>query len=154
MCSGVPVTQEQWQTFLGSLATCGNVTQACRDAGIARMTAYARRAADGEEEFGSAWAIAAAMGAEGLEDEARRRAFDGWDEPITFKGAITEHVTKYSDTLLIFLLKGSMPDKYKDRVATQLSGGIGVDSDFDLSTIPADDLRTVHDILKRATPPE
>ena len=50
-----------------------------------------------------------------LEEEARRRAHDGVDEPVWFQGVQCGTVRKYSDTLLIFLLKGAKPDKYRER---------------------------------------
>lgn len=31
---------------------------------------------------------------------------------------------KYSDTLTIFLLKGAMPEKYRERVDTRVDGGM------------------------------
>ena len=51
-----------------------------------------------------------------LEREARRRAVEGVEEPVGFyKGEPSAYVRKYSDTLLIFLMKGARPDKYRDR---------------------------------------
>ena len=32
---------------------------------------------------------------------------------------------EYSDTLLIFLMKGERPDKYKERTSTELTGAGG-----------------------------
>jgi hypothetical protein len=103
--------------FLEALAGCGNITRACELAGVVRMTMYRLRERD--EGFREAWTQAAKLGAEGLEDEARRRAYEGWDEPVHFQGKATSVVRKYSDVLLIFLLKGAMPEKYKDRVEQQ-----------------------------------
>ena len=56
------------------------------------------------------------MGADVLEDEVRRRAFDGIEEPVFYQGVATDVVRKYSNTLAVFLLKGAKPEKYKDRV--------------------------------------
>jgi hypothetical protein len=51
-----------------------------------------------------------------LEAEARRRALEGTEEPVGFyKGVAAEYVKRYSDTLLIFLLKGARPEKYAER---------------------------------------
>ncbi len=44
---------------------------------------------------------------------------EGVEEPVRwYKGEAGGMVRKYSDVLLIFLLKGLRPDKYKDRVAS------------------------------------
>lgn len=99
--------------FLTSLAKKGNVTIAAKSARIARRTAYARREVD--EEFRKAWADAIDEAADLLEEEARRRAQDGTLKPIYQGGEQVGTVREYSDTLLIFLLKGARPEKYKER---------------------------------------
>jgi hypothetical protein len=101
--------------FTDTLAGTGCATAACRAAGISRVTAYAwcRR----DPEFRAAWDIALAIGADALEDEARRRAM-GWDEPVFHDGRQIGVVRRYSDTLLIFLLKGLKPEKYRERRET------------------------------------
>lgn len=109
------LTPERKAAFCAALAASGgNVSRACEAVDIARMTAYEWREADGE--FAAAWDRAKAIGLDALEDEATRRAFEGFDKPIVHQGIITETVKEYSDTLAIFLLKGGKPEKYKDRV--------------------------------------
>ena len=51
---------------------------------------------------------------EKLEEEAYRRAIDGCQEPIVFDGRVIGHRLKYSDTLMIFMLKALDPDKYRE----------------------------------------
>ncbi|MEO8082534.1 MAG: helix-turn-helix domain-containing protein [Ardenticatenales bacterium] len=99
--------------FLIELARTCNVTHAVTKAGIERSTAYEARADD--EAFAEMWAKAKQIGAEVLEDEAVRRAHEGWDEPAIYQGKIGACVRKFSDSLLIFLLKGAMPEKYRER---------------------------------------
>jgi hypothetical protein len=53
----------------------------------------------------------AETGTDLLEDEALRRAEDGVAEPRFYEGRLCGHVQKYSDTLLIFLLKARRPQK-------------------------------------------
>ena len=55
---------------------------------------------------------------ERLEAEARRRAVEGVDEPRTVAGQ-REIVKRYSDALLIFLMKGANPEKYASQTAAQ-----------------------------------
>lgn len=49
-----------------------------------------------------------------LEDEARRRAVDGVDEPVFQGGELVGHVRRYSDRLLEFLLRGRRPTVYRE----------------------------------------
>jgi hypothetical protein len=51
-----------------------------------------------------------------------RRARDGITEPVCQGGKLVGHVQKYSDSLLIFLLKGAKPKKYSERMQAQISG--------------------------------
>lgn len=47
-----------------------------------------------------------------LEDEARRRAVEGVEEPVFYQGDVVGHVKKYSDDLLKLLLKANRREKY------------------------------------------
>jgi hypothetical protein len=53
-----------------------------------------------------------------LEGEALRRAVQGVEEPVFYKGERVDkgQVRRYSDVLLIFLLKANRPVKFRDRV--------------------------------------
>ena len=53
---------------------------------------------------------------ETLESEAMRRAMKGINEPVFHQGKQCGTITRYSDTLLIFLMKAAMPKKYGSRV--------------------------------------
>lgn len=113
-------TPEKRAAFLDALADSCNVSRACEAVGIARRTAYLWRETD--PDFADEFDRARRIGAEALEDEAVRRAHEGTLEPVFYKGELVDTVRKYSDTLLIFLLKGAKPDVYKDRLASEVSG--------------------------------
>lgn len=103
-----------WErAFLVALAKSGNVTKAAAAAKITRSTAYLlkREASD----FAEAWDEAIEEAGDLLELEARRRAVSGVKEPVFYQGEECGYVRKYSDTLLIFLLKGAKPEKYRER---------------------------------------
>jgi hypothetical protein len=68
-----------------------------------------------------------------LESEARRRAVDGVDEPVFHKGRICGTVRKYSDALLMFLLRGNAPEKYKEGVTV---GGNGAQIIINMESLP------------------
>jgi hypothetical protein len=72
-----------------------------------------------------------------LEAEAFRRAVEGWDEPTGwYRGQPGGTVRKYSDTLLIFLLKGMRPAKYRERTEVQ-----GAFAHINLQALPDDLVR-------------
>ncbi len=108
-------TPKKREAFLSVLAGGGSVTLASATAGIGRQRVYEWRQDD--SDFATEWDVAVEAGTDVLEDEARRRAVEGVEEPVFFQGNTVGHVRRYSDTLLIFLLKGRRPKKFKDRVA-------------------------------------
>ncbi|HEX6827090.1 MAG TPA: hypothetical protein VF077_12305 [Nitrospiraceae bacterium] len=115
---GAPVKQrltpKKRQAFLERLAECGNVLEAAKGVGSSRHTLYWHRRED--PVFRAAWdqALAEAMDTV-LEPEAVRRAVDGTLKPVYHLGKRVGTVREYSDTLLIFLLKGGKPAKYRER---------------------------------------
>jgi hypothetical protein len=54
------------------------------------------------------------LGTEALEYEAVRRAYHGVEEPVFYNGVQCGSVTKYSDKLLMFLLRARNPAKYRE----------------------------------------
>lgn len=113
-------TPKKEATFLDCLRDGQSVTAACIDAGIARSTAYEWR--DADDTFRQSWDEAVEEGTDRLEDEALRRARDGVNEPVYYKGHKVGDIRRYSDTLTIFLLKARRPEKFKERVANEHSG--------------------------------
>lgn len=92
---------------IAELEKHGNVSEALRKAKASRGWVYEKRQTD--LEFASAFDDARACGLEVLKDEAHRRAYEGVDEPKFHQGEICGHVRRYSDTLLMFLIKQSDP---------------------------------------------
>jgi hypothetical protein len=109
--------------FLEALAAGATVSSAVDAAPYARASVYKWRAAD--VEFAAAWDEAIETGTDRLEDEALRRAKDGYEEPRFYAGQLCGHVRRYSDTLLIFLLKARRPGKYGDKMTTTHQGPQG-----------------------------
>lgn len=115
-------TPKKRKLFLETLADTCNVRDSCKAAGIARNSVYLWRKADAK--FAKEWEEALDLGADALEDEAVRRGRDGVDEPVFYKGEMCGTVRKYSDTLLIFLLKGARPKKYGEHKQVEHSGRV------------------------------
>jgi hypothetical protein len=120
---GRPLTPEQIANFLDHLARTANVTRSAELANVDRPALYKRRKAD--LEFAKAWDEAVDLGTDALEDEAIRRAHEGVDDPVFFQGNKCGTIRRYSDTLLIFMLKARRPDVFKDRTSTELTGKDG-----------------------------
>ncbi len=106
--------------FIAALSDCGNVTRSAEIVGISRMTAYNWRIAD--EKFKKAWEKAEEIAAGLLEEEAWRRAKEGVDKPVYQSGMLVGYVREYGDTLLIFLLKGLKPERYREKFSHELGG--------------------------------
>ena len=102
------------RAFLAAYARCGTVTQAATLADIRRGTHYDWLKED--EAYVGAFAEAKEEAAEWLETEARRRAFLGTLKAVHYQGQRVDYVREFSDTLLIFLLKGALPGKYRERI--------------------------------------
>lgn len=94
-------------------------------AGIGRQSAYDWRRDDAE--FAAAWDDAVDQAADRMEREALRRAVEGVDEPVYQGGELVGYVRKYSDTLLIFLLKAARPEKYRERAEVRQTGKVQVE---------------------------
>lgn len=98
-----------WEpAFLAALAATGNVSEAARAANIVRQEVYRYR--EMSETFAAAWDAALEEATDTLEAEALKRAKAG------------------SDVLLIFLLKGARPEKYRERYDTKISGSLDVNA--------------------------
>jgi hypothetical protein len=113
-------TLEGEKAFLEALAQSGNVSEACDAAGIGRTAAYAWR--NDDPEFEKAWEAALVLGIDALEDEALRRAHRGTEKPVFYLGEQCGTIREYSDTLMMFMLKGRRPEKFKDRGSVEHSG--------------------------------
>lgn len=134
--------------FLNHLRTSCNISASARAVGVSSSTVYALRERDAD--FRASWDEALEDAYDVLEAEARRRAFEGVEEPVVYQGAqqwLTKHwiasdgeenweyvrdergnrvpltVTKYSDGLAQFLLKGYRRKKFGDK--TELTGADG-----------------------------
>jgi hypothetical protein len=108
------ITEHKKKAFLASYAHTGRVTHAAKAAQVNWRNHYLWLKAD--PVYAEAFATAKQMVGDWLEEEAIRRAKEGIVRPIYYQGAqVAEHL-EYSDTLLIFLLKGAKPEKYRERL--------------------------------------
>jgi len=99
------------ERFLRALAGTGNISASVRESGLSRSTVYFWRAHD--HEFAKNWDDALAEATDKLAYEARRRALDGIEVVQYFQGEPVGTIRKYSDQLLMFLLRAYRPSIYK-----------------------------------------
>jgi len=118
-------TASNKKLFLEKYKECAHVGNATKAIGIERTTVYAW--AEKDKEFAEAWdKIRRIEVPQMLEDEAKRRAVDGVARPVFQQGRQVGIIQEYSDVLLIFLLKGLRPDKYRERFDQHVSGEITI----------------------------
>jgi hypothetical protein len=68
---------------------------------------------------------------------------------VYHRGREIGEVREYSDTLLVHLLKAHRPEKYRERVAAELSGPQGGAIRLDLSRFSDQDLLELRALLAR-----
>ena len=111
------ITPKKREKFLEVLAATGHVSLAAKSTGCTRNAFYGLRGRD--EEFRAKWDDALEIASSILVEEAWRRAAKGTLKPVFHQGSQCGQIREYSDTLLIFLLKGLDPDRFKDRAETK-----------------------------------
>ena len=131
--------------FLEAYAKIGTITYAAKASGVNRQRHYDWL--KGDAEYVGHFASAQEQAIEVMEVEALRRAVTGVDKPIYFQGKKIDTIKEYSDILLIFLLKGARPEKYRDRMEHTGQGGGPIPVQHDLSKLPADKLLALREIL-------
>lgn len=120
MANRTKFTKEKKDEICKAILETGNVSTACVMCGVSRTAAYAHKNED--KEFSDLWEESLDMSIDLMEAEARRRAVEGVLEPVFYQGQECGLIRKYSDTLLMFLLKGNKPDKFRDNQHVTLAG--------------------------------
>jgi len=109
-CKGPSAKQA---AFLAAYSKTGTITAAAEMAGVDRRNHpfWLQNDKDYPALFNEAHAVAC----DTIEAEMRRRAIDGVDKPVFYKGQQCGTVKEYSDMLLAMLANGAMPEKYKQK---------------------------------------
>lgn len=121
-------TLQKKELFLTMLAEMGNIFRACEASGLDRGLAYKTKAQDAA--FATEWDKAVEVAADRMEAEAWRRAMKGTERPVFHKGQEVGLVREYSDLLLIFMLKGIRPDKFRETPRLETHQGPQVNQFF------------------------
>jgi len=120
-----PIQWARRRAFLQELARSGNVRGAARAAGNLNVSAL-YKARRGNPAFAAAWDQAREIAREVARDlllgEAIRRGYDGWLEPVFYKGAKCGEVRRYANQLAIAALEILKPEKYAPLRGAQPAG--------------------------------
>ena len=106
--------QRKQDVFLAAFAKHATVSAAATAVRVSRRTHYNWLETD--EGYAARFKEVEEGVTEALEAEARRRAQVGVEEPVHYQGKRVDTIRRYSDTLLIFLLKARRPDVYRERL--------------------------------------
>lgn len=116
----VAPTPEKQAEFLSLLREGRTVEGAARRVGIHRSTLYRLR--DRDEQFRRSWDEAWEAAIEALEDELRRRGFEGVEKPVFHSGVVVGSVREFDTTAAIFILKARKPEVYRDNARIEHTG--------------------------------
>lgn len=139
--------ETQKAIYINKLAELGLEAHARK---AARVTiGQLRKAMEADPDFAEQVEEAQLFAAEVLEQEARRRAVEGVDRDVYYKGEVVGVETQYSDTLLIALLKANNPTKFN-----QNNMNITGDKDKPMTVVVKDlttdtEIRRTHDACNR-----
>jgi hypothetical protein len=116
------VKSHKQRAFLAAFRLTASLTKAAEAAKCPRTLHY--RWLD-DATYMDAFETAKEEAGQSLEDEAIRRAHEGVLVPVFYKGKATGVQREFSDAVLMFLLKGFKPDKYRERGSVELTGAGG-----------------------------
>jgi hypothetical protein len=106
-------SEPKQRLFIEVLADTACVEKAAGAVKMSVRSAYALRRAPGGEAFAAAWQAAIQQGALRLADTAFARALNGTEEPVFDRhGSVIGSKTRYSERLMMFLLRAHLPARY------------------------------------------
>jgi hypothetical protein len=132
-------TPRRQQAFLEAYARCGVLSEAAKVSNCERSSHYEWLT---DPQYKAAFEQAQQIANDSLENELFRRVRDGVEETVTEASGDTRITRRFSDTLLIFALKGAKPDKYREQWRGELahSGTLVVSRGPDLSQLTHEQL--------------
>lgn len=135
LANGSKKSPERIKLFLDMLAMGKSPAYACKSADLGYTTVQEWRRED--PEFAAQWAEAVEQGVDLLEDEARRRAYEGCERPVFQGGIEVGRVTEYSDTLMTVLLKGRRKKVFADRIENTGPEGGPIQHEMEVTFVKA-----------------
>lgn len=118
-----PVTPMRIKRFIEAIRTGSEPPEAAEFAGV--KLGHMRSLRRTDANMAAMWTQAEDESGDHLVQEARRRAIDGWEEPIVYRGEVIGHKRVYSDRLLELLLKARVP-AFADTKKLEISGQVSL----------------------------
>ncbi len=104
-------TPARQRAFIEALAETASVGRTAKMVNMSTVSCYGLRKHPQGADFRRAWDAAIDLGVQHLKDIAFERAVEGQLEPVWQRGKLVGHKRKYSDALLMFLLKNYGTDE-------------------------------------------
>ena len=151
----------QQAVFLAQYREHGNLTLASEAARVARSRHYQWLE---DEDYRRLFDEAAEAATDRLLAEARRRALQGVAEPVLYQGMLCYEQTangkrgkqivlqRYSDNLLMFLIKGAKPEQFRDTWKGEIKHSGAISRGPDLSRLTDEQLADLKRIAQSAVP--
>jgi hypothetical protein len=124
------VSKKKQRAFLEALAITGKVNDSAYVVGY-KNPSFLYKLRNEDEDFREAWDLALQDAGHSILDHAVTMARDGVVKEIRYRGAVIGHETQYSERLIMFLLKGLMPEKFANN---RTEGGLNVN--FGVAVLP------------------
>ncbi len=145
----VAAKERRQDAFLAAFSELGTIAAAAKASKMNRRNHF--KWLEKDENYRKNFAEAQAIAGDKLEEVARKRATEGWLEPVFYEGEVVGHKPKYSDTLMAKLLDGALPEKYKQRYEKTGSGEFekSVNFNFDLTSLSDEELRGLNNAIEK-----
>jgi len=125
------------EAFLVAYSEIGVVSRAAEAANVDRNMHW--RWLRDDPEYPARFVAAHGQACDALETEARRRAIEGWEEPVYQGGQLVGTKRRYSDTMLAMLLNANLPEKYgRNRVEHSGPNGGALETQSTVKIYPSD----------------
>jgi hypothetical protein len=145
------ISPDQWDRFFDAYSKKAVIKVGCAASGISRTAFYAMKnaamaegATPEHKEWLQRFTDADQDACDVVLETMHIRAIDGVEEPIVGRvgkdlDGVVCTVRKYSDALLVRLAQARMPEMFKDRTATELSGPNGkpIQTETKVIAVPA-----------------
>jgi hypothetical protein len=145
-----PLDEARKAKFLAELREHGIVGEA-----MAKVSLHAKarafntfyQARERDPEFAAAWDDALEYARSKVERELHRRAVEGYEEPVFWKGEECGTIIRYSDALLLARMRALDP-RYRQQNRVELSGSVTV-RPLDLDSLSPESRQMLRVILER-----
>lgn len=135
---GRPHVSKKGAFLQAYIVTAGNITRAAAAVGVTRQLVWIWRERD--PKFAAAYAKASERAVDILEDEGRRRAFEGTRKGIYFEGRLCDVEIIYSDAIWLSMMRAKREEYRKSTVS-----GTGKDGSIPISLIVPEHLKNATD---------